>query len=95
MQQFYIVSESTEDTLATAHNLQDAIRMARDAVSQGQAGDLVSVLESGGQAVRQFIRMPDGTVADLPIAATIQAVAAALDPNRAAPAAAAGGRNAN
>jgi hypothetical protein len=64
MSLFYIVNESTEDTVDSAENLQDAIRVARDAASQGQAGDPVSILESGGKAVMQFVRMPDGTVAE-------------------------------
>jgi hypothetical protein len=64
MSQFYVVNESTEDTLASADNLQDAIRVAREVASQGQAGDPVSIVESGGKAVRQFVLMPDGTVAE-------------------------------
>ena len=64
MSQFYVVNESTEDTLASADDLQDAIRVAREVASQGQAGDPVSILESGGKAVRQFVLMPDGTVAE-------------------------------
>jgi hypothetical protein len=66
--QFYIVNENTEDTFDSADNLQDAIRLAREAASQGQAGDLVSILESGGKAVRQFVLLPDGTVAEQAIA---------------------------
>jgi hypothetical protein len=64
MSQFYIANESTEDTFEAADNLQDAIRLAREVARQGQAGDPVSILESGGQAVRQFVLMPDGTVAE-------------------------------
>ena len=63
MPQFHIVNESTEDTLESADNLQDAIRVAREVTRQGQVGDPVSILESGGKAVRQFVLMPDGTVA--------------------------------
>ena len=68
MPRFYVVSESTEDTFGSADNLPDAIRTAREAARQGRAGDLVSVLESGGQAVRQFVLLPDGTVAEQAIA---------------------------
>lgn len=68
MSQFYIVNESTEDTLESADNLQDAIRVAREVARQGQAGDPVSILEVGGRAVRQFVLMPDGTVAEQSIA---------------------------
>jgi hypothetical protein len=68
MSQFYVISESTEDTFESTDNLEDAIRVAREVARQGQAGDPVSVLESGGKAVRQFVLMPDGTVAEQPIA---------------------------
>ena len=72
MSQFYITNESTEDTLDSTDNLQDAIRVAREAARQGQAGDLVSILESGGKAVRQFVLMPDGTVAEQAIARSVK-----------------------
>ncbi len=65
---FYIVNESTEDTIESTDNLQDAIRVAREAARQGQTGDPVCILESGGQAVRQFVQMPDGTVEEQAIA---------------------------
>jgi hypothetical protein len=68
MSRFYVVNESTEDTLGCADNLPEAVCAAKEAARQGQAGDLVSVLESGGQAVRQFILLPDGTVAEQAIA---------------------------
>jgi hypothetical protein len=64
----YIVNESTEDMVEAGDNLQDAIRLAREITGEGPAGDLVSALESGGQAVRQFVRLPDGTVAEQSIA---------------------------
>jgi hypothetical protein len=68
MSRFYVVNESTEDTLCSAENLSDAICAAKEAALQGRAGNLVSVLESGGQAVRQFVLLPDGTVAEQAIA---------------------------
>jgi hypothetical protein len=68
MSQFHVINENTEDTFGSADNLPDAIRTAREAARWGRAGDLVSVLESGGQAVRQFVLLPDGTVAEQPIA---------------------------
>ena len=68
MSRFYVVNESTEDTLDSADNLPDAIRAAKEAARQGPAGDLVSVLDVGGQAVRQFVALPDGTVAEQAIA---------------------------
>ena len=68
MSQFYVVRESTEDTFEAGGNLQDAIRLAREVARQGQLGDPVSVLETGGTAVSQCVLMPDGTVAEQAIA---------------------------
>lgn len=67
MSQFFVVSESTEDTLDAAEDLQDAIRAAREVAGRGPAGDPVSVLDCGGKAVQQFMRLPDGTVAEQPV----------------------------
>lgn len=64
MSQFQAVNENTEDTLGSADNLPDAICAAKEAARQRQVGDFVSVLESGGLAVRQFVVLPDGTVAE-------------------------------
>ena len=72
MSQFYIINESTEDTFESTDNLQDAIHVARKVARQGQAGDPVSILESGGKAVRQFVLMPDGTVAEQAIACQVK-----------------------
>jgi hypothetical protein len=72
MSQFHIINEDTEDTFASTNNLQDAIQVAREAARQGQAGELVSILEPGGKAVRQFVRMPDGSVAEQPIARQVK-----------------------
>ena len=68
MSEYYVVSESSEDTLGSDENLADAICAAKEAARQGRAGDLISVLDSGGQAVRQFVLLPDGTVAEQAIA---------------------------
>lgn len=72
MSQFYIIDESSEDTIEATDNLQDAIRVAREVASQGQAGEPVSILESGGKAVRQFVLMPDGTVAEQALARQVK-----------------------
>ena len=72
MSRFYVVSESTEDTFESTDNLQDAICVAREVAGQGQAGDLVSILESGGRAVRQFVLKPDGTVEEQAIARQVK-----------------------
>ncbi|MBL8797779.1 MAG: hypothetical protein JNM56_28025 [Planctomycetia bacterium] len=85
MPRFYIVSESSEDTLAAADNLQDAVGAARQAAVQGAAGELVSVLESSGRAVKQFVLLPDGTVAEQPIATSTKSFAAVAAPDLAGP----------
>jgi len=72
MFQFYITNESTEDTFESTDNLQDAIRMAREIARQGQAGDPVSIIEREGKTVRQFVLMPDGTVAEQTIARQVK-----------------------
>ena len=85
MSQFHIVNESTEDTLESTDNLQDAIRVAREVARQGPTGDPVSILESGGKAVRQFVLMPDGTVAEQAIARPVKPAAVVSQPNQAEP----------
>ena len=72
MSQFYVVNESTEDTFEATDNFQDAIRVAREVARQGQAGEPVSILESGGKAVRQFVLLPNGTVAEQAIAHQVE-----------------------
>ena len=68
MPQYYVINESTEDTLEATDSLKDATRVAKEIASQAQPGDLVSILESGGRAIVQFVRMPDGKVAETEIA---------------------------
>ena len=67
MSQFLITNESTEDTFGSTEDLRDAIRIAREVASQGQPGDPVSV-EQEGVTIRQFVLLPDGTVAEQAIA---------------------------
>jgi hypothetical protein len=81
MPQFYVVQESTEDTFCSTENLSDAICAAKEAARQGQAGDLVSILESGGQAVRQFVLLPDGTVTEQAVARRVSRSPAEADRN--------------
>ena len=62
-----------EDVTRPAHrhpriSAEDDTDRALRSGRQGRAGDLVSVLESGGQAVQQFVLLPDGTVAEQAIA---------------------------
>ena len=63
MSQFYITSENTEDTFDATDNLQDAIRIAREAAQKGQAGDPVCI-EHKGKNIKQFVLMPNGEVAE-------------------------------
>lgn len=72
MYQFYIINDSTKDTLEPIDNLQDAIRVAREVTRQAQPGDPVSILASGGKAVKQFVLMPDGTVVEQAIARQVK-----------------------
>jgi len=68
MPRFYIVNENTEDTLGDADQLPAAIQLAREAAQLGQPGALVTIVESQGKAVRQFVRLADGAVIEQPIA---------------------------
>jgi hypothetical protein len=81
MSQFYIINESTEDTLEATDNLQHAIRVAREVAGHGQTGDPVSILDGEGLAVRQFVRMPDGTVAEQAVARPVKALGDASERN--------------
>jgi hypothetical protein len=85
MSQFYIINESTEDTVASTDNLQNALHLAREVARKGEAGDPVSILESGGKAVRQFVLQPDGTVAEQAIARPVKVSSAEGELNRAEP----------
>jgi hypothetical protein len=67
MPKFYINSEETEDTFDAVDNLQDAICIAREAATKGQAGDLVYI-EHEGKSIWQFVLMPNGSVAEKKIA---------------------------
>ena len=63
MSQFHITFENNEDTFGSTDNLQDAIRIAREAAQQGQSGDPVNI-EYKGKNIWQFVLMPNGTVAE-------------------------------
>ena len=64
MPQFYVTSENTEDTFDSTDSLQDAIRIAREVVKNGQVGDPVSV-EYKGKNIKQFVLMPSGKIAEV------------------------------
>ncbi|OWK38149.1 hypothetical protein [Fimbriiglobus ruber] len=73
MPRFDITNESTEDTLDSTHDLQDAVRMALEAARTGTVGDPVSI-EQDGKCVKQFILLKDGTVRELEITAPLPPV---------------------
>jgi len=85
MSQFHVVNESTEDTFEGTDHLQDAIRVAREVAGRGPAGDLITILDSGGLAIRQFVRMGDGTVAEQAIARRVEVCGDDPERNRAEP----------
>jgi hypothetical protein len=60
---YYIVSETTEDRFDEADTLEEALRIARELVKEGQADGPVSV-EHCGRVIRQFVLTPAGVVED-------------------------------
>jgi hypothetical protein len=57
---FYcIISETTEDRFDATVSPEEAVRIARSVVREGQAGAPVSI-EHRGKVVRQLVLMPDG-----------------------------------
>jgi hypothetical protein len=58
---YYIVNETTEDHFDETSSLEDALRIALEAVKDGQAGDPVSI-EHDGRVIRQFVLTPEGKV---------------------------------
>jgi hypothetical protein len=56
---YCIIRETTEDRLDETESLEEAVRIARSLVREGQAGDPVSI-EHRGKVVRQLVLMPDG-----------------------------------
>jgi hypothetical protein len=63
MNGYCIISEATEDRFDEVDNLDEAIRIARTIVRDGQTGDLVSI-EHHGRVIRQLVLTPDGRVAE-------------------------------
>ena len=63
MSQFHITCENTEDTFDATDNLEDAIRIAREVAKRELTGDPVCI-EHKGKNIRQFVLMPNGTVAE-------------------------------
>lgn len=74
MKRFLIINERTDDTLNAADDLKLAIEQARAAVEKAQTGDMITLLESGGKAIRQFVRQPDGTVIEQAIVSPAESI---------------------
>jgi uncharacterized iron-regulated protein len=58
---YCIISETTEDRVNETDSPEEAIRIARSLVREGQAGEPVSI-EHRGKGIRQLVLMPDGKV---------------------------------
>ena len=58
---YYIIREATEDRFGEADSLDEARRIARGLVKDGQAGDPV-LIEHNGRVIRQLVRTPEGEV---------------------------------
>jgi hypothetical protein len=56
-----IIRETTDDRLDETVSPEEAVRMARCVVREGQAGEPVSI-EHWGKVIRQLVLMPDGKV---------------------------------
>ena len=67
MADFYITNENTEDRFDSTDNLQDAIRIAREVAQNEQDVEQVCI-EHNGKNIMQFVRMPNGKVAEVTLA---------------------------
>jgi len=63
---YCIISETTEDRFDETETLEDAIRIARGLIKEGQVGDPISI-EHNGRVVRQFVLTPSGAVEEPPV----------------------------
>ena len=63
---YHIISESTEDCFDEVGSLDEALRIARALVKEGQAGDPISI-EHNGRVIRQVVLTREGAVAKVPI----------------------------
>jgi hypothetical protein len=60
---YFIVSATTEDHFDEANSLDEALRIARGIVKEGQAGGSVSI-EHDGKVIRQLALTADGKIAE-------------------------------
>jgi hypothetical protein len=58
---YCIIRETNEDRFDETVSLEEAVRIARSVVREGQVGEPVSI-EHRGKVIRQLILMPDGKV---------------------------------
>jgi hypothetical protein len=58
---YCIIRETTEDRFDETDSLEEAVRIARSVVREGQTGEPVSI-EHRGKVIRQLVLMPDGKV---------------------------------
>jgi hypothetical protein len=63
---YHIVCETTEDRFDEVDTLEQAIRIARDLVKEGQPGDPISI-EHNGRVIHQLVLTTDGKVKEEPI----------------------------
>jgi hypothetical protein len=63
--EYSVISEVTEDRFGEAESLDEAVRIARDVVREGRAGEPVSI-ERGGRVVRQLVLTPEGVIEEAP-----------------------------
>ena len=60
---YHIISETSEDRFGETISLEEAVRLARSLVREGQTGDPVSI-EHRGKVVRKLVLTPGGKVAE-------------------------------
>jgi len=60
---YHVISETSEDRFGETDSFEEAVRIARSAAREGQAGDPVSI-EHRGKVIRQLVLLPDGRVAE-------------------------------
>jgi hypothetical protein len=58
---YCIIGETTEDRFDETVSPEEAVRIARSLVREGQAGEPVSI-KHRGKVIRQLVLLPDGKV---------------------------------
>ena len=60
---YHIISETSEDRFGETISLEEAVRLARSLVREGQTGEPVSI-EHRGKVIRTLVLTPSGKVAE-------------------------------